>query len=183
MVGVLPSVLDPRRGLARGMRALLLALVTVGVAGAAHTYVDGCLDLTGLALSLGLCWPLAVGVLGRRRSTLALLAWTGAAQVVTHAVVELTCGGTWHAAPFQVLVAHGGAVVLTTLLLARADAGLWAAHALVRAFSRLLLPLLLPAPVVRRPLPAPSAPLLPRARWLVSVRALRGPPTSPLPTS
>ena len=177
------GVIDPRSGAARGLRALVLAVVAVGVAGAAHTFVDGCVDPGGLALALGVCWPLAVSVLGSRRRLPALLVWTAGAQVVTHAVVELTCGGAGHPTPLSVLVAHGAAVLVTTLLLARADAGLWVAHALRRAVGRLLLPVLVPVPVQPR-LRTPSfVVLLPRTRRLESPRVLRGPPSAPLLTS
>jgi len=177
------GVIDPRSGAVRGFRALVLTVVAVGVAGAAHTFVDGCADLGGLALALGVCWPLAVSVLGSRRRLPALLAWTVGAQVVTHAVVELTCGGAGHATPLRVLAAHAGAVLVTTVLLARADAGLWVAHALRRAVGRLLLPLLVPVPALPR-LRTPSfVVLLPRTRRLVSPRVLRGPPSALLLTS
>lgn len=172
------TLLDPRSGAVRGLRALVLSVVAVGVAGAAHTLVSGCLDLAGLALALGACWPMAVVVLGSRRRLPGLLAWAALAQVVTHVVVEQTCGGTGHATPLRVLGAHAAAVVVTTALLSRGDAGLWAAHALRRAVLRLLLPHLVPAPVLPREQRPYAAPLVPRTRRLVSPRALRGPPSS-----
>jgi hypothetical protein len=178
------SVLDPRKGAARGLRALVLAVVAVGLAGAAHTFVDGCADLGGLGVALGICWPGAVVVLGRRRRLPALIAWTAGAQVVTHVVVELTCGGAGHATPLRVLAAHATAVLVTAALLQRADSGLWVAHALRRAVGRLLLPRLVPTPVRPRLRAMPVAPLVSRTRWLVSPRVLRGPPSSaPLPTT
>ena len=174
------SVLDPRSGAVRGLRAMVLALVAVGLAGAAHTFVDGCADLGGLCAALGICWPGAVVVLGRRRRLPALIAWTTAAQVVTHVVVELTCGGAGHPTPLRVVAAHTTAVLVTATLLQRADAGLWLAHALRRAVGRLRLPRLVPTPVRPRLRAMPAAPLVPRTRWLVSPRVLRGPPSSAL---
>jgi hypothetical protein len=169
--------LDPRAGAARGVRALVLAAVAVGIAGVAHTFVDGCVDPAGLALSLGVCWPLAVALTGRRRGTAGLLLWTAAAQVVTHQVVELTCGGSAHPAPTSVLLAHGAAVLVTATLLARGDEGLWVAHALRRLVG-------LPLPVV----PALVVPGLrqprrtddtrPPAPVVVTPRVLRGPPSA-----
>jgi hypothetical protein len=122
-----------------------------------------------------------VVVLGRRQQLLALLAWTAAAQVVTHAVVELTCGGAGHPTPLRVLAVHAAAVVVTAVVLQRADAGLWVASALRRALGRLLLPLVVRTPVRLRPRRAHVAPLLPRTRWLVSPQLLRGPPSSAAP--
>ena len=178
MGGVPATALDPRAGVTRGLRALVLAAVAVGVAGVAHTFVAGCVDLPGLAVSLGICWPLAVALLGRRQRTTTLLAWTACAQVVTHQVVELTCGGTGHAAPARALLVHGAAVLLTAALLARGDEGLWVAHALRRLVGRPA-PV---APVVVVPALRPSRPThvtLPRSVLLITPRVLRGPPSAP----
>jgi hypothetical protein len=178
MCGVAATVIDPRRGAVRGTRAAVLAVTAVGVAGAAHTFADGCLDLLGLLHALGVCWPAAVAVLGARRRLPALLGWAVAAQVVTHVVVQLTCGGS-PAVPARALVPHAVALAVTTALLHRADAGLWAAHTLLRALARLLPPALgagvRPA-APRLPLPSPAP--LPQQRWRVVPSGLRGPPSS-----
>jgi hypothetical protein len=178
MCGVAATVIDPRRGAVRGTRAAVLSVTAVAVAGAAHTFADGCLDLLGLVLALGLCWPAAVAVLGARRRLPALLAWAVAAQVLTHVVVQLTCGGS-PAVPALAVVLHGAAVAVTTALLHRADAGLWAAHAVLRALARLLPPTRVAGAARTTPaLPLPSPVLLPQQRWLVLPGGLRGPPSS-----
>jgi hypothetical protein len=176
------AALDPRRGTARGARALVLSIVAVLVAGAAHTLADGCLDVAGLVLALGACWPGAVALLGRRRSLPALLAWALGAQVVTHVLVSLTCGGTVEGLTPRALAGHALAVLVTSALLARQDALLWAADALRRAFLRLLLPLLVVVPVRARPRALRSVRRL-RPRWLVSPRVLRGPPSGLVPST
>jgi hypothetical protein len=166
----------------RGLRALVLAAVAVLVAGTAHTLADGCVDAPGLALALGICWPGAVAVLGRRRRVPALVAWTAGAQVVTHVVVGVTCGGHVHGVPARALSAHLLAVVVTAAVLARADAGLWAVHAVRRAVAQLLVPVALEVPVVPRPRAALRTPR-PQQRWRVSPRVLRGPPSGLLPST
>ena len=169
------TALDPRGATARGSRALVLSLTAVAVAGTAHTLVDGCLDADGLLLSAGICWPGAVALLGRRRRMPALLAWTAAAQVVTHVVLALTCGGA-HVAPGTVLVAHAAAVVLTTAILSRSDATLWTSHEVRRALRLLLLPQLVAVPSPRRPQPVVQDAHSVHARERDSPRVLRGPP-------
>jgi hypothetical protein len=183
MSGVAVPMIDPRRGAVRGARAAVLSVTAVAVAGAAHTLVDGCLDLDGLLLALGLCWPAAVAVLGARRRLPALVAWAVAAQVLTHVVVELTCGGS-PAVPARALLLHAAAVVVTTALLHRADAGLWTAHALLRALARFLPRALVVVPLPPTPLaPLPDAVLLPFVPWRALPRARRGPPVGRLLTT
>jgi hypothetical protein len=160
----------------------VLSLVAVLVAGVAHTLADGCLDAVGLALALGACWPGAVALLGRRRSVPALLAWVVAAQLVTHVVVSLTCGGSVETTSSRVLVGHALAVLVTSVLLAREDAVLWAVDALRRAVVRLLLPRAVDVPVTARPRTVRRARRL-LSRWLVSPRVLRGPPSGLLPST
>lgn len=172
-------VIDPRSGAARGARALVLAVVAVGLAGAAHTAATGCLDATGLALALGLAWPGAVVVARRRQHPAYLIAWVAAAQLATHVVMDVTCGGV-HGTSAGVLVGHGAAGLLTTAVLARADDRLWVAHAVRRAVSRLALPRPLPVPVLVRPRVRPLRVPLPRSPHLVSSPVLRGPPSGPV---
>jgi hypothetical protein len=160
----------------------VLSLVAVLVAGIAHTLADGCLDPDGLLLALGACWPGAVAVLGRERRLPALLTWVVGAQVVTHVVVGLTCGGTVEATSGRSLAVHVAAVVVTTAVLARADATLWAVDALWRAVARLLVPSSTDLPVVPRPRAVRTTRRL-QGRWLVSPRVLRGPPSGLLPST
>ena len=175
------AVLDPRSGTARGLRALVLSVVAVLVAGTAHTFADGCLDAPGLVLALGACWPAAVALLGRRRRLPALLAFVVGAQVVTHVVVGLTCGGV-EATSLRVLAVHALGVVVTTALLARTDTALWAVDALRRAVARVLMPVTVDVPVVPRARTSRPTHRL-HARWLVSPRVLRGPPSGLLPST
>ena len=74
---------------------------------------------------------------------------------------------------------HGAAAVVTACLLGRADAGVWAADALVRAGAnaiRLRRSLELPGiPVVIRRA-APRTLHLPRSSWVAAQPARRGPP-------
>jgi hypothetical protein len=172
--------LDPRGAAARGLRALVLTSVAVAVAGSVHTYLDGCLDLSGLLLSLGLCWPGAVLVMGRRRRLPLLLGWVVGAQVVTHVVLTLTCGAA-QTTPGRVVLGHALAVLVTTAVVARVDAALWAADSVRRALARLLLPLATAAPVVPRVAELPSVPRPLRPGRRVSPRVLRGPPSGLVP--
>ena len=183
--------LDPGSGLVRGVRAAVLTVPTVGGAALAHSFVDGCDSVFALLVAAGLCWPAAVALLGARRRLPTLLAWVVVAQVATHLLLEAMCtdvtsghvGWAQHltsGATPTMLLSHGCAVLLTSLLLGRADAELWAAHAILRAGAhalRLWRRLVLP------PLPAPAPgtrPVLvieaPRASWVVAQPSRRGPP-------
>jgi hypothetical protein len=184
-----PLRLRPDRGLVRGVRAGVLTVPTVGGAALAHSFVDGCDSAVALALAVGLCWPAAVALLGAQRRLPALLAWVIAAQVATHVLLEQMCGDvtsgrvplTTHLSagvtPTMVL-AHGVAVIATSVLLGRADAGLWAADALVRTAARALrLPRLSVGalPVARLTAQVADVPA-PRTTWVVAQPARRGPP-------
>jgi hypothetical protein len=184
-----PQCLDPNRGLVRGVRAAVLTVPTIGGAALAHSFVDGCDSLVALALAAGLCWPAAVALLGARRRLPALVAWVVTAQVATHLLLEGLCGDVtsgavpWHlhlmtGVTGTMAVAHGLAVLVTSVLLGRADAGLWTAHALIRAVARVLVPRLarqLPAPV-RRTTPVVDDVPAPRTTWVAAQPARRGPP-------
>jgi hypothetical protein len=183
--------LDPHAGLVRGVRAAVLTVPTVGGAAIAHSLVDGCDSVFALLLAAGICWPAAVALLGSRRRLPAFAAWVLLAQVATHLLLEATCpdvtsgNASWAqhlltGVTPTMLVTHGTAALLTSVLLGRADAGLWAADALVRAGAkalrllRVLVPSPLPAPVRR------TAPVLavefPRSSWVAAQPARRGPP-------
>jgi len=160
----------------------VLSLVAVLVAGTAHTVADGCLDAHGLVLALGACWPGDVAVLGRRRRLPALLAWVVGAQVLTHVVVGLTCSGRVEATSARVVAVHAVAALVTTAVLARADAVLWAVDSLRRALTRLLVPASVDLPVVPRTrVIRTTRPL--QGRWSVSPRVLRGPPSGLVPST
>jgi hypothetical protein len=177
----------PDHGVVRGVRAAVLTLPAVGAAAAAHLLVDGCADLVGSAVALGVVWPAAVALLGRRRSVPAFLLWVVAAQAVTHILLELTCRSvTSGETPFlqhvgaspsaRMLAAHGVAALLTAVALGRADAGLWTAHALLRLVGRLRVPALTVV-LPLRPLPAVPAPATQlRDRLHHRLPGRRGPP-------
>lgn len=179
--------LDPRAGLVRGVRAAVLTVPAVGVSALAHGMADGCGNLTGTLLAMGACWPGAVALLGARRRLPAVLAWVVLAQVLTHVLLEATCGPTV-ATGMAVLsgamvAAHLAAALLTAAVLQRADAGLWAADALLRAGARFVrsLALLTTDPVLPVVAPARCADagvLLPRSRWEAAPLLRRGPPVA-----
>jgi hypothetical protein len=164
--------LDPGTGLLRGTRAAVLTVPAVALAVFAHWAGGGCVTWLGVLTSLGLCWPAAVAVLAGRARVAVLVGWLLLAQVVTHTLLEWLCAdapavhaaGMDHAmtglAP-RMLVMHAVAIAVTAVVLARADAGLFAAKALVRAAARTLrfvraLPSLT-GTVVAKPAPCPPA--------------------------
>lgn len=168
-----PMPTRPDHGAVRGVRAAVLTAPAVGAGVLGHVLADGCADLLGTLLAVGVVWPAAVAVLGRRRSPAAFLAWVVGAQAVTHLLLELTCSSvrTGQMSLVQHLVAtssgemvtaHAVAAVLTAVALGRADAGLWAAHALRRAVRRL-----------RVPTPILVVPVLPRTAAPVVLTELR----------
>jgi len=176
--------LDPSTGLLRGVRAGVLTVPTVGTAVVGHAAVDGCGSLFAVLAAAGVCWPAAVALLGRRRRLPALVAWVIGAQLVSHVVLAALCGEGAVAQHVlsemtpAMLGAHAAAALVTGALLARADAGLWAAGALVRAVGRLLRLGRATAAVVVPPR-LPSAPLRvpPRLPWvLLTQPTRRGPP-------
>ncbi|MCU1622817.1 MAG: hypothetical protein JWL79_1662 [Frankiales bacterium] len=182
---------DPHSGVVRGVRAAVLTVPTVGGAAIAHSFVDGCDSVFALLVAAGVCWPAAVALLGSRRRVPAFAAWVLTAQVVTHLLLEAMCtdvtSGRASWVPHllvgvtpTMLMSHGAAVVLTSVLLGRADAGLWTADAIVRAGAkalrlgrRLALPTV-PAPVRRAPHVLVIA--APRTSWVAAQPPRRGPP-------
>ena len=182
--------LDPTRALVRGVRAGVLTVPAVGMAASAHASAGSCTSLVGLGLAAGVSWPAAVALLGRRRSVLSLLAWLTLVQAVTHVILEQLCPDVMSGqmglldhllmglTPTMLLM-HGGSVLLTALVLARADAGLWTARALIRAGARMIRTIRLPkAPAVVVPrtrlLPVEPKPLI--DLWKAPHPVRRGPP-------
>src|SRR4051812_43703548 len=88
-----PAGLDPRNGVVRGVRAAVLTVPAVGVTALGHSAAGGCTGPAAVVLAMGLCWPLAVAVLGARRRVLDLLVCVLAMQVATHAVLGWLCTG------------------------------------------------------------------------------------------
>ncbi|HEY3753332.1 MAG TPA: hypothetical protein VGL80_29435 [Pseudonocardiaceae bacterium] len=126
---------------------------------AAHALAGGGLPATGLTvvLTLGLA-AIGVAIADRRRSTGTILAVLGAAQLVTHVLLSLSpmhmagdvviADGAPRADSAGMLGAHVIAVLVSAVLLAKADAAVF----LITAVLAMLLPSLLIAP------PVPSAP-------------------------
>jgi len=172
-------------GLARGLRAAVLAVPAVGASSLAHGSVDRCADLIGVALALGLLWPAAVALVGGRRSVPALVAWLLGAQVVTHLVLDATCSsggmsGVQHhlvagSSP-RMVMAHLLAATVTGVLLGRADGRLWWARALARALRRARRPVLPLVPVARQARVPVVHPAPVRSLWKAPHPVRRGPP-------
>jgi hypothetical protein len=165
-------VVDPADRLVRGVRAAVLAVPTVGIAAGAHASAGGCAPLWTIALASVGSWPLAYAVLGVKHGVRSLVAWILATQVLTHAVLDLGCTGH-HSTDTRMLAAHVLGAVVTATLLARADAGLWLAQALVRGLR--------PAPVVGIPeITKAPASVVPekkgKGRWVATQADPRGPP-------
>lgn len=154
----------------------------------AHAVGGGGLPATGLTvvLTVGVA-AVGVTIADRRRSTGTIMAVLGAAQLVTHVLLSLNpmhmAGDTVMMAPGRadspaMLGAHAIAVLVSGVLLAKADAALF----LIIAALAMLLPSLLTAP----PVPAGPAGARPRtmpqdrstAVLLRRSNARRGPPVT-----
>jgi hypothetical protein len=172
----------------------VLTVPTVGFAALAHASVDSCLSIGALLLATGLCWPAAVALLRAQRRLPALLGWVVLAQAVTHLLLEQMCGD---AAPGRsglighltmgvspaMLAMHAGSVLVTAVLLRRADAGLWAARSLVAAGARAarlfaLDVVSVPRPPVLRAVRVATGARRPRALWAAAPPLRRGPPAA-----
>ncbi|SDG27557.1 hypothetical protein SAMN05421505_1032 [Sinosporangium album] len=171
----------------RLLRAAVFAVACLGLAVLAHRVgegreVDVRTALAGLALAFAGAFPLA----GRERGTAVILPLLTAVQAGLHllfAAAEPAVHGPGHVhsgltADIGMLVAHGWAVLLTALWLARGEAVLWAL--LRRAGVRLSVFLLawwsVPEPLPQRAVAAPPEPRLLRSAVLCSAVGLRGPP-------
>jgi hypothetical protein len=167
----------------------MLAVVSATLAVAAHALGGGGLPATGLTVVLTVGGAgIGVAIADRRRSTGTILAVLGAAQLVTHVLLSFNpmhmagntvmADGSARADSPAMLGAHAIAVLVSAVLLAKADAAIF----LVTAVLAMLAPSLLTAP------PVPSAPSGARPRALpqdrstaVSLRrshARRGPPVN-----
>jgi hypothetical protein len=144
------------------LRAVRAAVITAPACGSAllvHGVGQGCLSLVGAAMAVVLCWSTAVVLLGRQLRMLQVLLWTMAAQLLTHFALSMTCAGVLdgresilahldHALTGPMLLAHGAMALICAAGLARADAGLWTAHRLLRAGARLRRVWLTPLPLI-----------------------------------
>ena len=176
-------VLAPERGLLRALRGGSVAVASTVLALTAHVAGGGSAPSTGLGLvatvALGTA---ATAVADRRASVGGMFVVVGAGQLVLHGLLAALSPAAHSHATVPVvpgsamLVAHSAAAVLTALLLARADA---AVFAVARAVG-LVLPR---ATTVLAAPPAPLRFLVPPRPVPVTVRVLlarvlprRGPP-------
>jgi hypothetical protein len=167
----------------------MLAVTSAVLTDAAHAAAGGGLPSTGLTalVTVGVA-AAGIGLAGRRRSPLAVLAVLGAAQLATHVLLSVETlaadqGMTaMHGMPFDgvgMIGAHAIAVLLSAGLLAKADAAVFT----VAAVLAMVLPTVLCAPPVptgparTRPFPTP----VDRATVRILLRrsiARRGPPVT-----
>jgi hypothetical protein len=173
---------SPTRGALRVLRGGALAATSATLAVAAHAVAGGALPDTGLTalLTAGVA-AIGTAMADRRRSTGAILAVLGAAQLATHVILsfdEMTMPGAPHVGGLTMTGAHALAVLVSAGLLARADAAVF----LVVAVLAMLLPTVWSTP------PVPAAPSGARRRVLAQDRctavllrrshARRGPPVA-----
>lgn len=132
-----------------------------------------------------------MALLGRQRCLAPLVLWLGLVQAITHVLLEQLCADVMggHTDVLQHLTAgltpgmlalHGGSVLLTAVVLGRADAGLWVARALIRTGAWLLrivsgLPRYVVVITSRPAPPLPVAPVL-MDLWKAPHPVRRGPP-------
>jgi hypothetical protein len=162
------------------LRGGVLAVTSAALAVLAHTAAGGTLPDTGLTvlLTVGVA---AVGVTlaSRRRSTAAVLAVLAAAQLASHVLLSVDAMGGMpsHGDGLPMLGAHALAVLVSAVVLARADDAVF----LVAAVLAMLLPVLAVPP-------PPEAPVRIRRRLRPADRqvtvllrrshARRGPPAT-----
>lgn len=142
----------PIRGAPRWCRGAALAVTSATLAVTAHAVAGGGLPNAGLTvlLTVGVA-AVGVALADRRRSTGAILAVLGGAQLATHVLLSLGESMPMaHDYDLRMLAAHAAAVVVTALLLAGADT------AVLRCAG--LLAMLLPRLAVRLPRP-PDVPV------------------------
>jgi hypothetical protein len=128
-----------------------LAVVSAVLAVAAHAISGGMLPDVGLTvlLTVGVA-AVGVALADRRRGLGVIMVTLGLAQLATHELLSLTNDGmsTSRVDPLMMTAAHAVAVVLTAVLLAKADA---VAFRIAGALARLLPRLLVGPPALGRP--------------------------------
>ncbi|MFG1948290.1 MFS transporter [Nonomuraea sp. NPDC048826] len=179
--GIVPSSLPFRL-----VRAAVFAAVCLGLGMVAHVFGGG--SVPGPAMVAGFCVAAACAypVAGRERGQGTILALLGGLQLVLHVLFSLSHGGS----PAEVvahvvhpgsglvpglgmLVAHGWAVGLTALWLARGEAALWG---LLRRLAVRLVAVLVPVPVTPFAAPPHAEPPVLRSAILRHAVSGRGPP-------
>ncbi|GHG59193.1 hypothetical protein GCM10012320_33200 [Sinomonas cellulolyticus] len=191
------------RALFRLPRAAAVSGSTVLLAAAAHTAAGGSLPdpLIGAGLLALVLLP-SVWLCGRKVSQAAMVAVLGVGQLTLHEAFNVlsqssatvptlgptaghvhvlaplaahAAGAAGHSEGTGMLLAHALATLATAILLARAEAALWALGDWLRPLVRMLaLPALHPAPSV----PAFTQVILARSRGVARLPTLRGPPPS-----
>ncbi|WP_182907324.1 MFS transporter [Microbispora sp. H13382] len=170
-------------------RAAAFTAVCLGLGVLAHLFSGGEVTPGALALGLPAVFAAALPLSGGERTLRAILPLLAALQAALHVLFALSSpstvdvatghllAGHAHAGPgLGMLIAHGWAVVLTSLWLARGEAALWAL--LRRLAVRLARIAADPAPPVFAPLasPHPDEPLVPRSVAPRHSVTRRGPP-------
>ncbi|TYB50416.1 MFS transporter [Nonomuraea sp. PA05] len=166
-------------------RTTVFAVVCLGLGVAAHVLGGASVPMPAMAAALVVAFAAAYPLSGRERSFAAILPLLTGLQVILHLLFSLSHAASPHALTghlhaglvpdLGMLVAHGWAVGMTALWLARGEAALWAL--LRRLAVRLLvirLPLLTPTPF-STPLCTTEPPVL-RSAVLRHVVSRRGPP-------
>ncbi|HEY1573288.1 MAG TPA: hypothetical protein VGG05_18240 [Pseudonocardiaceae bacterium] len=179
--------MTPTKGTLRVCRGVMLAVASSTLAIAAHGVAGGGLPDTALTLLLvfGVS-AVGIAVAGKRYSLGAVAGVLGTVQLVTHLLLSFDSTGMDGMAGMNMATAgglamvgaHAVAVVLTSVLVVRADAVLFA---LARSARRMLPMLVAHAPVIAharcpRPAAAPRRDLA--AVALCRINARRGPPVS-----
>ncbi|UBU13507.1 MFS transporter [Nonomuraea gerenzanensis] len=166
-------------------RTAVFAVVCLGLGVTAHVLGGGSVPVPAMVAALGLSFAAAYPLSGRERSFAAILPLLAGLQVILHLLFSLSHAASPHALAghlhsglvpdLGMLVAHGWAVGMTALWLARGEAALWAL--LRRLAVRLLvirLPLLATTPFSTS-LGTTEPPVL-RSAVLRHVVSRRGPP-------
>ncbi|WP_169946367.1 MFS transporter [Microbispora sp. H11081] len=180
-------------------RAAAFTAVCLGLGVLAHLFGGGAVAPDALALGLPGVFAAALPLSGRERTLRSILPLLAVLQVALHVLFALSSplspaplspapalgvvAGHPHAGPgLGMLIAHGWAVVLTSLWLARGEAALWAL--LRRLAVRLTRIARDPAPPVRTPpaSPHPAEPRVPRSVAPRHCVTRRGPPRLLLPS-
>ncbi len=167
---------------ARVARAGVLTVSASGLALLAHGATAGCVEVAGVLITVGAVSAAAWPLVGKRRSLATVLGWLVAAQLAGHLVLATFCGAHEPPVGLAMMAAHGGAVVVTALLLQRADAALWSAPVMPERWARWLrgvlclvcAPAVPGAPAVLASAPRGGAPLLLKPHCPPPAR--RGPP-------
>jgi hypothetical protein len=165
-------------------RTAVFAVVCLGLGVAAHVLGGGFVPVPAMAAALGLAFAAAYPLSGRERSFAVILPLLAGLQVILHLLFSLSHAASPHAPAghlhaglvpdLGMLVAHGWAVGMTALWLARGEAALWA---LLRRLAVRLLVIWLPLLTTpfSTPLCTTEPPVL-RSAVLRHVVSGRGPP-------